>query len=225
MKKILFHTGGPTFHPVGQQAICIAEWLGQGYRCEQREGLSAFEALDDSVDLLVIMGLHWSGMSEDWAGGLTYEPMRSRDIDALRKYVTSGRPIISHHGGIASYDEEPFFAQACAWAWVWGVTTHSPFGNWPMNVGTTAHAVVRDVQDYKLDDEIYYNVKVLEPGRTIEHASTYFDGAERPMVSTIDESSDHGRRVYLANGHDMKAFECDSLRQLWINSVKWSLDI
>ena len=33
-----------------------------------------------------------------------------------------------------------------------------------------------------------------------------------------------GRTVYLANGHDLRAFACPALPRLWQNAVRWSLE-
>jgi hypothetical protein len=33
-----------------------------------------------------------------------------------------------------------------------------------------------------------------------------------------------GKTAYLANGHSMKTFECEALRPLWINALKWLLE-
>ena len=71
MKSIRFHVGGPSFHPTAQQAELVRQWLGSGFDCQICDGVEAFDDIS-SVDLLVIMGLHWPGMSEPWAGGLIY---------------------------------------------------------------------------------------------------------------------------------------------------------
>src|SRR4051794_83201 len=110
--RIVFHTGGPTFHPVDLQAREIASWLGgaREVRCEFQDGLPAFEHLDD-CDVLIVMGLHGSGMTSDLFAGLCYHPLQQRHKDALERYVGSGRPIIAHHGGVASYDDWPRFGE------------------------------------------------------------------------------------------------------------------
>lgn len=36
--------------------------------------------------------------------------------------------------------------------------------------------------------------------------------------------SDGKKTAYLANGHSMKTFECEALRPLWINALKWLLE-
>lgn len=119
MKRIVFMVGGPEFHPVGVQAGAIAQWLGEGYACELVAGEGALGRLE-GAELLVVMGLYWPGMEQEWAGGMKYEPLGRGNAERLGAYVRSGRPVVSHHGGIASFPEAGEFAEACGWAWVWG---------------------------------------------------------------------------------------------------------
>jgi type 1 glutamine amidotransferase len=222
--RIVFHTGGPAFHPVDQQAAQIAGWLGEGYDCRIADGLAAFDLLD-TCDLFVAMGLHWSGMGEAWAGSLTYHPMEARQQEAFERYVAAGRPVIAHHGAIASYDDWPRFGELLGFTWVWGVTTHSPLGDHTVNVLPTGHPIVADVEDYTLFDELYYDVKVTPGLATAVHAEAMWDGRPRPMILTAagGRIAGAGRTVYLANGHDLRAFACPALRQLWCNAAHWAL--
>ena len=110
--KIVFHVGGPEFHPVGEQACAISQWLGDGFHAELFDGRAAFENLDD-CDLLVLMGLHWTGMKNDYA------PLSDEHKMAFESYVASGRPLVSHHGAIASYDDWPRFGELAGFQWVW----------------------------------------------------------------------------------------------------------
>lgn len=227
MSRILFLTGGPRFHPVEEQAQLIEGWLeaehGPGtIECIRKPGLSAFESLDSVVDLIVVMGLFWPGMSADWAGNMTYEPMKATHEAALAAYIARGGPVLSHHGGIASYPESNVFSAACGWTWVWETTTHSPFGRWRTEV-SPGHPITERAESFDVSDEIYYRVKVLEPERTTVHATASFESQDHPMVSTIEAGRGRGRRVYLANGHDLRAMAPASMRTLWLNSIRWCL--
>jgi len=233
MKRIVFMVGGPEFHPVGVQAGAIAQWLGEGYACELVAGEGALGRLE-GAELLVVMGLYWPGMEQEWAGGMKYEPLGRGNAERLGAYVRSGRPVVSHHGGIASYPEAGEFAEACGWAWVWGETTHSPFGSWTTKPAGAGHAVMEGVGTFTVEDEIYYGVKAMEPGAAEVHAAAEFEGVAHPMVSTMEAvGHGRGRRVYLANGHDMRAFSGaaggsagasgGAVRRLWVNSVRWAL--
>ncbi|MBE7463036.1 MAG: ThuA domain-containing protein [Planctomycetes bacterium] len=218
--RILFHVGGPAFHPVAEQAACIAAWLGGEYVCEVADGRAAFERLD-ACDLFVIMGLQWTGQQE------VYVPLTSDDRGAFERYVASGKPLLTHHGGVASYDDWPQFGELLGWTWVWGTTGHSPVAEHKVDVLPTAHPIVAGVSDFALVDELYHSVKVTEGMHHSVHAQAHWLERTLPMVSTAEGGrvAGAGRAAYLANGHDMRAFEAPALRQLWINAARWLLDL
>jgi uncharacterized protein len=220
--KLVFHVGGPAFHPVAEQARCVAEWLGQGFTREMREGADAFNDLSD-CDLLVLMGLHWTGMDADWCGNLTYRPLNDHQKQSFVNYVASGRPILAHHGGIASYDDWPQFGQLLGFTWDWAITKHSPIGTYRVEVLPTGHPIVDGVSDYDLYDELYYDVQLTPGLAPTVHAQAHWEGRALPMVMSAKGGriEGAGRTVYLANGHDMRAFACPALKHLWINSVRW----
>ncbi len=222
MKRIVFHIGGPAFHPVDQQARAIADWLGERFAYAWYDGVDAFDHLDD-CDLLVLMGLHWTGMKAEWGGRMVYRPMQEKHQQAFRRYVASGRPLICHHGAIASYDDWPDFGGLIGFTWRWGLTTHSPFGDYTIRVRPTGHPVIQNISDYRVQDELYYNVQVAAEFNPVIHADVEWSAVRRPMVMTAEGGriAGAGKVVYLANGHDMRAFECPALRQLWMNTVNW----
>lgn len=222
-KRIRFHVGGPVFHPVAEQADAIRRWLGDGYQCSIHDGVAAFEHLRET-DLLVLMGLHWTGMA-DPATGLKYEPMRDSHKQAFEAYVASGRPIIAHHGAIASYDDWPRFGELVGFAWIWGKTNHSPVGDYLVRSLPTGHPIIAGVGDFRIHDELYYDIAIA-PGLSVtNHAEAEFEGKHLPMVMTATGGrvSGAGKVAYLANGHDMKAFESPAMKTLWINAVGSSL--
>lgn len=224
MARIVFHVGGPAFHPVEQQSRAIAGWLGDRFDYAWYDGVDAFDHLTD-CDLLVLMGLHWRGMATDGSGKLPYRPMQEKHKKAFSQYVSSGRPLIAHHGAIASYDDWPLFGGLIGFSWVWELTTHSPMGDYHVRVLPTGHPVLAGVADYHLHDEVYYNVQVAAEFKPTIHAEVEWDGLCRPMVMTAHGGriAGAGKVVYLANGHDMQAYQCPALRQLWSNAVQWCI--
>lgn len=224
-RRITFMTGGPAFHPVEAQALQLSGWMGGLFHYNLLDGTAAFDQLDQT-DLLVVMGLHWPGMSDEWAGKMTYTPLSSSHERAIERYIAGGGPVICHHGGIASYPESAAFARLCGFSWVWGETTHSPFDTWQVRVTEPDHPLTEGVRDFSVEDEIYYKVRLLEAGAVRVHATATYDGTEHPMVSTMEATATRGRRVYLANGHDLRAFTGDAgeqLRTLWSNAFRWCL--
>lgn len=222
--SIVFHTGGPAFHPVDQQAARVIGWLGDSARCAVYDGVDAFEHLD-GCDLLVLMGLHWKGMTEDWAGRLVYRPMTAAHVEALRRYVASGRPLLLHHGAIASHDDCEEFGRLVGVRWVWGETTHSPLGDYRVHLLRSGHPLLRGMDDFDIHDELYFNLRFAEGLATQVHAVAVWERVGQPMILSAEGGrvDGAGRVVYLANGHDLKAFEPPAMRRLWLNAIEWLL--
>jgi type 1 glutamine amidotransferase len=218
-KRIVFHVGGPAFHPVDLQANQIVQWLGPEYRCSIHEGARAFDHLDQA-DLLVLMGLYWTGSH------IEYVPLNGRHKEALERYVASGRPILSHHGAIASYDDWPRFGELTGFAWIWGKTNHSPVGTYTVQVPKSSHPITRELTDYTLVDELYYDIQVTRGLEPTVHATATWNGLSMPMIMSASggRTAGAGKTAYLANGHDMRAFEGAALKTVWLNTVRWLLE-
>jgi type 1 glutamine amidotransferase len=221
----VFHVGGPSFHPVAEQAALIAEWLGGRFVCLPYDGIDAFDALD-GADLFVIMGLHWTGMLHGDGSMPPYRPMAERHREAFERYVASGRPLLIHHGGIASYDDWPRFGELLGFTWVWDKTQHSPLGDYTVRPLPTGHPLVAGVEPFPIYDELYYDIRITPGLVPTIHAVADFDGRELPMVMSAEGGrvAGAGRTVYLANGHDMRAFASPAMRTLWTNAVTYLLD-
>jgi type 1 glutamine amidotransferase len=216
--RLIFLVGGPDYHPVNEQANLIIDLLGPEYACHTAESLAAFEHLNE-CDLLVLMGMHWTG----WEG--RYRSPSETHRRAFEKYVYSGRPLLSAHGGIASYDDWPRFAELVGFQWVFGSSSHSIIAEHQVHIRRTGHPIVEGVQDFSLVDELYGGLQYTNGLNIQVHADASWDGQKHPMVLTAEGGriNGSGKTAYLANGHDMRAFESPALKQLWINAVRWCL--
>jgi type 1 glutamine amidotransferase len=217
---IRFHVGGPDFHPVEKQAREIECWLGPDFTCFFHHDKEIFEHLPQT-DLLVVMGLFYSAEKG-------YTPLTPSQESAISSYIGSGRPLLLHHGAAASYDDSEVFKRLIGINWVWGgerPTQHSPLGDYGVKVTRPDHPLMANVGNYTLRDELYYDL-FTQPGITPEVlAEAEYEGRRLPMVQCFQggREAGAGKGVYLANGHDMRAFECPALRQLWLNAVQWLL--
>ncbi len=226
---IVFLLGAPAFHPVEAQARRIAGWLGpDDYRYHYLEGKDALEpAVLDNCGLLVLMGLHWSGLPHI-RRPMPYVPLEDRHKQAFEAYVRSGRPIIIHHGASGCYDDWPRFGELLGLTWEWGVTKHSPIHELDIRLTDRAHPITRGVDDFQLTDEAYYDIKVMPGVEPRVLASTRYDGRELPMIFALEGEGGRapgaGRLAYLVNGHDMGVFEHPMMQRLWRNTVSWALE-
>src|SRR5205807_7476166 len=109
-------------------------------------------------------------------------------------------------GAIARYSEWPRFGELVGFTWVWGMTNHSPVGDYDVRVMNTGHPIVTGIGDFTIHDELYYDVRIT-PGMTTQtHAVARWRDQDRPMVMTADGGriAGAGKIVYLGNGHDLR---------------------
>jgi hypothetical protein len=221
---IRFLVGGPAFHPVAQQATLISTWLPSAYRLSVRHDADALRDLDD-VDLLVLMGMHWPGMSADWAGNLQYtHPDDAAKASFLRYCDRQGKMLI-HHGAIGGYDDWEEFGQRVGVKWGWQRASHSPFQNHTITIGPSDHPVVAGMHPFTVDDEIYYKLWMDEQRQPTHHAWAEWDNDKHPMITTLAASAQCGPAVYLALGHNMRSLEPPMMRRMWQNSVSYLLGL
>ncbi|HET7568753.1 MAG TPA: ThuA domain-containing protein [Gaiellaceae bacterium] len=225
-------TGGP-YHPVADQFEVVAERLGDRAVVELRDGVSALDDLD-GCDLFVAAGLHWTGMDglpqsgPPWPDGVAATSYRSPDErrrQAFADYVSSGKPLLAWHGGTGSFDDWPEFGRLLGFRWVWGTTSHSAYDRWRVEVEPTGHPAVAGAESFDVTDELYYDVEFAEDMRVAVHATADYDGAKRPMVVTAEggRAPGAGRTAFLANGHDMRAFDAEPFLRIVVNTVDWLL--
>ncbi len=219
---IRFHVGGPAVHPTAEQAACIAGWVGDSYRTSILADTTAFEHLED-VDLLVLMGMYWPGMDADWAGNMTYKPIEEPAKQNFLRYAQSQRPLIIHHGAIGCYTDWPLFGETLGITWGVKRASHSPFVQHRIRVGTQPHALTNGVSDFDIDDELYHSLRIDATRNPQHHLWGSWEGAEHPLLTTLEPTAKTGKTVFHALGHNLKSFEPEAMAQLWRNSVTWLL--
>lgn len=222
-------TGGP-YHPVAEQFALIGSLLGERATVICRDGAAAFDDLD-GCDLLVLAGLHWTGLDTGghvWPDGVE-QSLYQQPNDAQRRsyvgYVASGRPLLAWHGGTGSFDDWPEFGALLGFTWLWGTTSHSQYSRWHVDVEPTGHPVVAGLDGWDVDDELYYDIAVTPGLEPDVHATSPYEGVARPMLMTATGGRVPGaeRTAFLANGHDMQTLESADFRRAIVNTIDWLL--
>jgi uncharacterized protein len=235
MKRLLFQTGGP-WHPVAQQAELIRTWLPADWQLDTAFGNDALDRLAQA-DLYIAAGMVWPALDEPlpeeaWtkAGIAAHGYVRpsSAQKDAFRAYIASGRPVLAFHGGILCYEDWAEYGKLLGFRWDWGYTAHSVYAEWPVQVDTDTHPTVAGVRDFRIHDELYFNVVIPPEADVRVHARAPFaEWVNFPMVMTAQGPEGRiagaGRTAYLANGHSMQSLEPPEMRQLFLNTVRWLL--
>jgi type 1 glutamine amidotransferase len=224
MKKIRFQVGGAEFHPVEQQAAIVAALLGPAYDCQIVRGSAAFEQLGE-VDLLVPMGLFSAGLSAVWPSAPTYEPLGNSTKQALRDYVASGRPLLCFHGCIAAHDDWPEYGDLLGYQWLWGLSAHTP-----VSVQTfkplADHPILKGVGSFDVEDETYFNIQFRSSAPVKVLGEVNYRDAKMPVLFETEGGriQGAGKSVYVANGHDMRAFAGGQTPKLIANAVRYLID-
>lgn len=214
--KVILHLAGHDFHPVYAQAESLIQWLSPTCACHTAESLAAFEHLAE-CDLLILMGMYYSG----WEG--RYRTPSAAHQRAFERYVAAGKPVLLHHGAIASYDDWPRFGELTGIGWASGRTAASPVDRYDVKI-LSSHPVVRGVGDFSVTDEFYYGVHLADWTRPDVHASSRWQAHALPALITIDGRPEGaGRTAYLAPGGNTEAFLSDPVRTLMLNTVDWCL--
>jgi len=217
--RIIFLVGGPDFHPARKQAGLLVDWLGPDFAYHTADSLAAFEHLSE-CDVLVLLGMHWSG----WEN--RYRTPSETHRRNLEKYIASGRPILSANGAVASYDDWPRFGELVGFTIHSPASAHTPVQPHAVRIIPTRHPIIAGIGDYSIVDEFYYEMTMSEGMDIQVHAQTEWEQRRLPIIITAEGGriEGAGKTAYLANGHDMRAFETPELKQLWLNAVKWCLD-
>lgn len=235
VKRIVFQTGGP-WHPLVAQAALLQTWLPDDWRIETAFGAAVFDRLA-GADLYVAAGLHWAAIEqplppEAWsAAGLAphaYTAPTEAQREAFRRYVASGRPVLSFHAGIISYPEWGEYGRLLGFRWHRGYTNHANYGDHAVQVDTDAHPVVAGVGSFRIRDELYYNVAVPpEVAPTVHARAPFAPAVEFPLVLTTEgpagRTAGAGRAAYLAIGHSLESLAPPEVRRLWRNLIGWLL--
>ena len=217
---IRFHVGGPAIHPTAEQAALIARWLGPTYTCSIRHDAAAFDDLG-SVDCLVLMGMFWPGMSADWAGNMTYDPLPAAALERFFHYTRAKRPLAIHHGAIGCYTDQPAFTAALGVQWGPVRATHSPEVQHHIRVASQPHPITAGVQDFAITDELYHSLVFDESRPRQDLLWGSWEGNDHPLLTAMPATATHGAHVFHALGHGLVAFSPVQMRQLWVNSIAW----
>ena len=218
MPKILV-LGGEFVHPTTTQFRYLAERAPDGYEFEIVEGPEALERLPEA-DVFVAAGLYWTGgETVTWTEPVPYRGPNEAQRQALRDYVAALKPILSLHGGIASFYDWPEFGTLLGFAWHWDITSHGPVQEYRV-YPTGSSPLTQGVDEFRIVDENYFNVQLVPGASYATHLKMDCGDLQLPMLMTCAARN----AAYLALGHDMRAVEHPAFQRLLWNTTAWLLD-
>ena len=205
-KKVLMLVGGP-WHANEAAGEVVEELLrerGGRWRLTVTRDLDALAALPASQYAAVI--IYTTGFRSD----LT--EVREK---GLLDFVKGGGGLIGVHSAADSFrDSRPYVEMLNA-----EFLTHPHFHEFPVEIVDRDHYLTARMPDFTIPDEMYH-LQSYDPARCHLLAETFWQGRRLPMAFVRRHG--RGRVVYLANGHDLRAWRHPEFQRLLLRSLEWT---
>ena len=178
---------------------------------------------DDGPELVTVYALRWS-----MQGSEKYAPYRERwafrlshdGQEAISRHLSRGRGLLALHTAIICFDEWPAWQDILGGTWVWGRSNHPPYGPVDVRPADDAHALVRGLPPFTLNDEAYGDLAFAAGTQPLMHVRAA--GTDwRPALWAHDRWN--GRVVVDTLGHDAGAFAHPVHRRIVKRAAAWAL--
>lgn len=138
----------------------------------------------------------------------------------LIDFVKSGKGFAVAHLASASYKEWDEFKKLCGRYWVMGKSGHGPRSKFMVNVKDSDDPIMKGIQDFEADDELYAKLQGDAPVKVLATANSDWSKKTEPLIYT--QSYGNGRVFYEAFGHDGKALNNDSIKKIIVRGCQWA---
>ena len=205
-KKVLMLVGGPWHanEAAGEVLDALLKARGSRWKLTVTRDLDALAALPASGYSAVI--LYTTGFRSD----LT-EPRET----GLLEFVKNGGGLIGVHSAADSFRDSRAYVEMLNAEFL----THPHFHEFPVEIVDRDHYLTARMADFTIPDEMYH-LQSYDPARCTLLAETFWQGKKMPMAFVRRHGA--GRVVYLANGHDLRAWRHPEFQRLLLRSLEWT---
>jgi type 1 glutamine amidotransferase len=144
----------------------------------------------------------------------------------LRRFVENGKGVaLVHFACGAWHDEWPEFANLAGRVWFGpnpgpGQRQHDPYGPFRVEIVKPEHPIVREMEDFDTQDELYTCLIGEHPIQVIAQAKSRLDGKYYPMAFVSNYGK--GRTFNCVLGHDVKALGVPGVQELYRRGCAWA---
>lgn len=182
------------------------------------------DALADCADydLLVVNMLRWrmdSGaylpQRERWGLSLS-----TRSRAALTDFVSGGKGLLALHAAVICFDDWPEWRDLVGGRWIWGTSSHPPFGPFEVTVYPDRHGIVATAPStFETVDEAYGFLDLTDD--VVPLATATHGGATHPLIWA--RTFGRGRVAHDALGHAVEGYRVPAQREIVTRAVRWLL--
>jgi type 1 glutamine amidotransferase len=162
--------------------------------------------------------LHWQNWQQPGPGEAAREN--------LRKFVAGGKGVaLAHFACGAWYGEWPEFADIAGRTWFGpnpgsGQRQHDPYGPFKVELVKPDHVIVRGMDDFDTEDELYTCLTGEHPIQIVAQAKSKMDAKYYPMAFVSKYGN--GRTFHCVLGHDAKALSAPAVQELYRRGCAWA---
>lgn len=138
----------------------------------------------------------------------------------LLNFVKSGKGFAVSHLASASFKEWDEFKKLCGRNWVMGTSGHGPRSTFKAKIVKPDDPIVKGVQDFETDDELYAKLQGDTPIHVIAEADSDWSKKIEPLVFTLQYGQ--GRVFHETFGHDGKAIKHASVQKIIQQGCEWA---
>jgi len=218
--RALVLSGGVT-HDFPALAVELTALLAEnGTTADVREDVEEALAQCDAYDLLVVNMLRWRMETGSYAAqrdrwGLSLSPAAR---SALTGFVHRGKGLLALHAATICFDDWPQWMDLVGGRWVWGTSSHPPYGTFDVTVHPDRHAIVAEAPtSFRINDEAYGFLELADD--VVPLATATHGGATHPLIwaRTVGQ----GRVVHDALGHAAEGYQNPAHRAIVASAIRW----
>lgn len=137
----------------------------------------------------------------------------------LANLVKQGKGLVLVHFACGAFEDWPEFANLAGRVWD-PKQAHDPRGPFMVNVVETQHPIMRGMQDFQADDELYTCLIGDRPVEVLATARSKVLGKDYPMAFVFDYGK--GRVFHTPLGHDVRSIEMPGIAELLRRGCLWT---
>lgn len=213
-KTRILSFGGGAHHPYQECSRILFDSLDDSgiYDCTYSEEPYAlhWDSLK-AYDLLLIYAIRFDHEQE------TPQPVR----EGLQRFLGQGNGLVVVHAGVASFSSWPEYADIIGAYWRWGKSTHDPYRPMMVQVADPDHPISRQLLDFKIIDELYFNLEPREGNHVLLTSTHQVKGEQR--TEPIAWTRTYGGSPIFVNllGHDETPWKNVSFLEVMRRGIDW----
>ena len=136
----------------------------------------------------------------------------------MTRFIGRGKGFVCIHISGCAPAEWSEYHDVTGGGWIYGVSTHPPYGQFTVNVPRGEHPCAEGIADFVTNDELYTKLGWREGNEVFMTAE--LDGEAQPMAWT--RKYGNGRVFATTLGHNGLSFQTPQLQRLVLNGVDWA---